>query len=208
HLFDRDFIKDRLKIKDWKHEKGSITMLEDLIKENDINLDSIGLNSDDVEFIGALIEGDRDFSTKSARKIPKYLFDIVNNKRNSVDVDKFDYFTRDCYYSGTKRQFDFSRLMRLSRVMNDEIVYYYKEYYHIYELFHTRYSLHKTVYKHRVVRAIDHMMCDVLDDAKKYLAKKFGFEDFKDAISKGEKYIRLSDSIFHEIEYSQAKVLE
>ncbi|CAG8561091.1 13894_t:CDS:10, partial [Racocetra fulgida] len=100
------------------HDLGSITMLKDLIKENDINLDSIGLNSDDVEFIGALVKGDRDFST---------------------------------------------------------------------------------------IRAIDHMMCDVLEDAKKYLAKKFGFEDFKDAISKGEKYIRLSDSIFHEIEHSQAE---
>lgn len=25
------------------------------------------------------------------------MFDIINNKRNSIDVDKFDYITRDTY---------------------------------------------------------------------------------------------------------------
>ncbi|CAG8856332.1 22363_t:CDS:2, partial [Gigaspora margarita] len=95
--------------------------------------------------------------------------------KNSIDVDKFDYFARDCYHSGAKRLFDFSRLMRLSRVMNDEIVYYYKE-----------------------LRAIDHMICDVLEKADHYY-------NFKSAINERnpEKYMRLSDYIFHEIEHSE-----
>ena len=29
--------------------------------------------------------------------ITKWVFDIVANKRNSIDVDKFDYMTRDSY---------------------------------------------------------------------------------------------------------------
>ncbi|CAG8731083.1 2383_t:CDS:10 [Dentiscutata erythropus] len=206
HLFDRDFIQDCLGIK-WKHEDGSVTMFKDLLEKNSINLNSIGLiHDEDVEIIEALIRGKSDQQTK--RQIPKYLFEIVNNERNSIDVDKFDYFTRDCYYAGVKRSFDFSRLMRLSCVKNDKIVYYHKECYLIYDLFHTRYSLHKTVYKHRIVRAIDHMICDVLKGAKQYLAKKYGFKDFEDAINNAEKYIRLSDSIFHEIEHSEDKELE
>ena len=80
----------------------------------------------------------------------RYLFDVVANNRNSIDVDKFDYLERDCYYLGVKSAFDFSRLMRFSRVVNDQITYYFKECYNIYELFHTRYSLHKKIYHHRV----------------------------------------------------------
>ncbi|KAF0526937.1 HD phosphohydrolase domain-containing protein [Gigaspora margarita] len=203
HLFDRDFIKEYLGI-GWKHEEGSLTMFEDLINKNPIDLESMGLKRpDDVEIIKALIKGDPKYLTKSTRNIPKYLFNIVNNGKNSLDVDKFDYFARDCYYSGVKIQFDFHRLMRLSRVMDDEIVYYYKECYLIYELFHTRYSLCKTVYKHRVVRAIEHMICDVLKQAKQYLEKKFEVESFEDLINDGEKYMQLSDSIFYEIEHSK-----
>ena len=38
-----------------------------------------------------------------------FLFDIVANMRNSVDVDKFDYLSRDCKYVGMKYSYDFSR---------------------------------------------------------------------------------------------------
>lgn len=199
HLFDRDFIKNRLGM-NWKHEKGSITMFEDLLKKNSITMKSINLEDEDKEFIKALIKGDKKYNINKPDKDkrPNYLFDIVNNEKNSIDVDKFDYFARDCYYSGAKRLFDFSRLMRLSRVMNDEIVYYYKECYLVYDLFHTRYSLHKTLYKHCTVRAIDHMICDVLEKADHYY-------NFKSAINERnpEKYMRLSDYIFHEIEHSE-----
>src|ERR1051325_11020439 len=80
----------------------------------------------------------------------QFLFDIVANKTNSIDVDKFDYLARDCHYLGIKTVFDFSRLMNFSRVNGDQIAYYDKECYNIYELFHTRYSLFKRAYYHRV----------------------------------------------------------
>ncbi|CAG8830014.1 16655_t:CDS:2, partial [Gigaspora rosea] len=81
---------------------------------------SIDLSTDDLKVIKNLIKGDR---TKSS----PYLFDIVSNKRNSVDVDKFDYLARDCYYLGMKSLFDSPRLMRFSYVTEDQIVYHHKE---------------------------------------------------------------------------------
>ncbi|CAG8660670.1 19199_t:CDS:2, partial [Gigaspora rosea] len=103
------FIKECLGI-GWKQEEGSITMFEDFLNKNLIDLDSIGLKKpDDVEIIKALIK----------------------------------------------------------------------------------------------VRAIDHMICDVLKQAKQYVEKKFEVESFKILINAGEKYMRLSDSIFYEIEQSK-----
>ncbi|CAG8754854.1 15164_t:CDS:2, partial [Racocetra persica] len=75
-----------------------------------------------------------------------------------------------------------------------QIIYYHKDCYNIYEMFHTRYFLHKIVYKHNIGRAIDHMICDALEEANQYYK-------FKNAIRDPEKYMRLSDSIFYEIEY-------
>ena len=43
-------------------------------------------------------------------------YDIVANKRNNIDVDKFDYFVRDGHALGLKIQFNMLRLMQMSKV--------------------------------------------------------------------------------------------
>jgi HD superfamily phosphohydrolase len=78
-----------------------------------------------------------------------FLFDIVANKRNSIDVDKFDYIQRDCYNLNHPSSYDCSRLMNFNRVINNRICFEEKEVYTVYELFHTRYSLFKQIYTHR-----------------------------------------------------------
>eukprot|EP00981_Chlorochromonas_danica_P004377 scaffold875_cov183-Ochromonas_danica.AAC.4 len=45
-----------------------------------------------------------------------FLYDIVANKRNGIDVDKFDYFARDCHMLGLTKSFDSMRLMKFARV--------------------------------------------------------------------------------------------
>ena len=40
------------------------------------------------------------------------------------------------------------RLMTFSRVINDEICFLSKEVYNVYEMFHTRYTMHKQIYTH------------------------------------------------------------
>ena len=66
--------------------------------------------------------------SKNKKKLG-WIFDIVANKRNSIDVDKFDYMRRDSYHLGLKdTAFDYSTLMKEARVINDEICFPAKVY--------------------------------------------------------------------------------
>lgn len=42
---------------------------------------------------------------------------IVANERNGIDVDKWDYFARDCHMLGIKNTFDHTRCMKFARVV-------------------------------------------------------------------------------------------
>ncbi|CAG2195365.1 SAMHD1 [Mytilus edulis] len=46
-----------------------------------------------------------------------YMYEIVANKRNEIDVDKMDYFARDCHGLGMKSNFDHLRYIKQCRVM-------------------------------------------------------------------------------------------
>ncbi|RIB17102.1 hypothetical protein C2G38_1969271 [Gigaspora rosea] len=192
HVFDGDVIPGLgLNIK-WKHEDGSEKMFDYLY--DNMETHSIDLSTDDLKFIKNLIKGDR-------TKRSPYLFDIVSNKRNSVDVDKFDYLARDCYYLGMKSLFDSPRLMRFSYVTEDQIVYHHKECFNIYEMFHTRYTLYKKVYTHRVSIAINFMIRDALVEANPVY-------HFENIIKEPGEYIKLNDYILYKIEYEDRKPLK
>ena len=118
-------------------------MLEHLVEENNVDMDVA-----DLRLVKDLIQGIPRNSALFDEK--KFLFEVVANKRNSVDVDKFDYISRDCHNVGIKSSYDFARLMNFNRVINGEICFHAKEVFNIYEMFHTRYSLFKRVYTHRV----------------------------------------------------------
>ena len=159
-------------------------MLEYLIDENNIDMEK-----EDIDFIKSLIAGELKANEKP------FLYDIVANYRNGVDVDKFDYLTRDCYNIGIKTDYDCSRLFDFSRVINDEICFQEKEVYNLYEMFHTRFSLHKRVYSHKVSCAIENMYVDALIEAEPVL-------QLSKAIFDKEQFLTLNDSIVNTIENS------
>ena len=45
---------------------------------------------------------------------------IVSNERTGLDVDKFDYFARDCHALGLSNMFDHKRFMLMARVLRCE----------------------------------------------------------------------------------------
>lgn len=40
------------------------------------------------------------------------------NKRNGIDVDKWDYFARDCHNLGIRNSFDHNRFIKFARVID------------------------------------------------------------------------------------------
>ncbi|KAJ2488841.1 hypothetical protein IWW37_004469 [Coemansia sp. RSA 2050] len=186
HVFDSEFIPRACPGMTWSHEEGSEMMLHHTIDENHIDIDE-----GDIKFIKQLIRG----SSQPVGDEKMFLFDIVANKRNGVDVDKFDYIQRDCYNVGVNSSYDFQRLMLNSRVINDEVCYNAKEAFNLTEMFHTRYSLHKRVYSHRAAKAIEFMIVDALLIADPVL-------QISQSVTNPQKYQLLTDEIVRDIERS------
>jgi deoxynucleoside triphosphate triphosphohydrolase SAMHD1 len=94
-------------------------------------------------------------------------YQIVANKMCQVDVDKLDYIRRDCYHLGIKISDTFSRLVSKVRVVTNAsghhiLAWPKKLQFNIFNLFATRYRLHKQVYNHHAVKAHEFIIVDIL----------------------------------------------
>eukprot|EP01027_Heterolobosea_sp_BB2_P018252 GEZU01025740.1.p1 GENE.GEZU01025740.1~~GEZU01025740.1.p1 ORF type:complete len:454 (+),score=124.60 GEZU01025740.1:114-1475(+) len=195
HVFDNEFIPRAKPGYKWKHEDGSVMMLQHMIDDNNLDFEK-----EDINFLTDLIIGNQP-SNKNINDKKLFLHQIVSNSQNSIDVDKFDYLARDSYNLGMKSSYDFSRLINFSRVVNNEICFHAKEVYNLYEMFHTRYSLHKQVYTHRVGKAIEYMITDALLLADPYMK-------ISDSILDAEEYCTMTDSVLKVIERSKGEELK
>ncbi|KAI8899413.1 hypothetical protein BC833DRAFT_585820 [Globomyces pollinis-pini] len=190
HLFENGFIRHALPKSTWTHEQASEDMLSYMVEQNP----AVDINDAELTFIKDLIHG------KPRSKYPEaskgFLFEIVANTRNSIDVDKFDYILRDCHNVGMKETINPSRLITLSRVIDNQICFNQKEAYNLYEVFHCRFSLFKQVYTHRVSTAIEYMIKDIFLLADPHLKISQNIHDMS-------QYVFLDDSILLAIERSQ-----
>ena len=153
HLFDNDFLKtfysDR-QTQNLHHEERSCSILRKIISEYQIQL-----SSERVDIICDLIH--------PKQKILKqaWIYEIVANCDNGIDVDKFDYLSRDCYNLGVSKSFCHLRLLKYARVIKNHICYPKKMIFEINNLFQTRYMLHNQFYNHQVVKSIEFMITDI-----------------------------------------------
>ena len=168
HLFDDLFLP---KLPNYKelgevviHELRSIIILKELIKNN-----SIPISEDELLVIGDLINPKTSNydNWKEEFKVGKWIFEIISNPRNNVDVDKFDYINRDNRAIGLKLDVDFSRLIMQARVINDEICYPIQAKENLYHLFFIRYQLHRRIYSHKTVKSIEILFCRLLFELEK-----------------------------------------
>ncbi len=196
HMFDNEFVP-LITQKPWTHENMSIRMLEHLVEDNDISIED-----SDLKFIQSLIDP-KNCSIPHQFREKKYLYDIISNTRNGIDVDKFDYVRRDCHYIGMNSSFDDRRLMNLCRVVDQQICFHEKEVYDVYELFHMRYRLFREVYSHNTSKAVELMICDILYHANPL----FKFSEIVES-EDPKLFMRMTDGLLTEIEFNANPTLK
>ena len=149
HFFDNFFLSDRIPNSKFRHhEYRSCKLFEFIVKKY-----KISLCDDEIKIINRMIDPDINDS---------FLYQIVCNKINGLDCDKFDYIVRDTYNIGLAYSFDVMRLIDQAKVINNKICFRSKCSFDISDLYYTRYKLHKQIYTHRVVRAIEYMVLDII----------------------------------------------
>ena len=96
--------------------------------------------------------------------------ELISNKRNGIDVDRLDYLIRDslcCFGKPTmdvrvNRLFNSARIISVNNGEDYKMAFEQKMAVTIRDLFALRAKLHKSVYQHHVVKAVGHMIGDIL----------------------------------------------
>ena len=170
-------------------------LLDYLVDENNIDLER-----EDLRMIKDIVLGDKP-PIGSLNEKP-WLYDIVCNKANSIDVDKFDYISRDAYHIGIKNIFfDNDRIIDSMRVMGNSISFHCKTDYQLYGLFQTRHKLFKEIYLHKVVMALDYMV----NDALLLASRKFNFIE---GLNDPQLYSTFTDDMLYKIQTSKKPYLK
>uniref|UniRef100_A0A672K2P5 HD/PDEase domain-containing protein n=1 Tax=Sinocyclocheilus grahami TaxID=75366 RepID=A0A672K2P5_SINGR len=209
-----------------QHEQMSVLMFDDIVKclkdENEDVLKKHGLDDKDATFIKELIEGaktsevqtDTPWTYKGRDEDKSFLYEIVANKQNGIDVDKWDYFARDCHHLGIRNSFDHQRLLKFARVCEvsgrKHICFRDKEADNVYDMFRTRYTLHRQAYQHKICNIIEDMLAEALVRADRDLheGKPEDMLKISEAIKTAEDYSELTDEIFEQILSSTADNLK
>ncbi|KAK0062608.1 deoxynucleoside triphosphate triphosphohydrolase SAMHD1 [Biomphalaria pfeifferi] len=172
-LFSKKFIPGLIENNSKLRQRNKL-MFEHMLKENQLEdklKEKFNINPTDLIFIKELIDGYKATGStmwpyEGRKEKQAFLFEIVQNLRNGIDVCKFDYMARDSQNLGISNNFDFRRYMEFARVMEvdgeKQICNKDKEVGNLYNMFFTRYNLHKFAYQHPVVCGIDEMVLDVL----------------------------------------------
>lgn len=223
HLFDGLFMTRARPGHSWTHEQGSVALLRHLLRKN--NLES-EFTPEDLLFVEELIDTPKDIKDpakpwpcrgRSPQKC--FLYQIVANKLNGVDVDKWDYFARDCHHLGIANQFQHKRLIHKARVLEDQnhrhiLCFSDKDCLNIFSMFATRNFLHRLAYQHPVSNGIEIMIVEAFVEADRVLKENRTDQSLLDSlglqgplsesIDDIEGYARLDDSIFLRILHCQS----
>ncbi|XP_030902865.2 deoxynucleoside triphosphate triphosphohydrolase SAMHD1 isoform X1 [Melopsittacus undulatus] len=225
HMFDGRFIPLTRPDWKWKHETASVKMFEHLIASNELEevMKSYGLVlEEDMAFIKEQIGGPTDEAAceiswpyRGRPKEKSFLYEVVANKKNGIDVDKWDYFARDCHHLGIQNNFDYKRLLKFIRVCEVKnqrhICTRDKEVGNLYDMFHTRNCLHRRAYQHKVGNIIEIMITEALQKADKfYKIEGSGGKQYQisTAMEDMEAYTKLTDNIYLEILHSSSPELK
>ena len=190
HAFDDIFLKKCAPNSEYRHhEKRSQLLLNIMYNNYDT-----GLCQQEIEIIKNIIE------PTDVHNYSDYKYSLINNKINSIDLDKFDYIKRDTHKIGVNTSFNPIHLMKMSKIINNKVCYSEKVYHLLYDMYQTRFRLHKEFYHHHASESIEFMFADSLILADKELG-------ISQTISNSD-FISITDNILHQIEYSNNNNLQ
>ncbi|XP_067121332.1 deoxynucleoside triphosphate triphosphohydrolase SAMHD1-like [Centruroides vittatus] len=207
----------------WKHEDSSIRIFDYIVAKYNLAAEfkKFGIDQDGICFIRDLIKGNMvNIYDKRA-----FLYQIVNNEDSGLDVDKWDYYLRDCHYLGIKCGFEYKRLMQFARVIEvngkNIICFRDKVKSSVYGMFRTRSELHHAAYQHRMAKRIDSVFCNALIKADGIVrapnGEVFQFYDWTKAVTESNeitndimtKYCMLIDNnVYSALKYSGNEEIE
>lgn len=205
HLFDQQFIRKARPNESWEHENASVGMIREIFKK--IEQDYVEEN--EIDLIENLIKEQEEPTeyTKRIREKKPFLFEIIANKLNSIDVDKWDYFSRDCHMLGLHHNFQCERSIKLARVVKHEdwhISFPKSDYHHMFDMFYSRFTIHRRACLHPVVKAVEMMITDALLNADVHLKfpPNVAPNDQKclsQSIDDMKAYLWVTDNVLHQI---------
>lgn len=178
HAFDDIFIKNS-ELCDHEmalHEARSCIIVEHIIKNNDI-LNKF-MTDYDIKFIQNLIdppEGSNGF-----------IYQIVSNTLNGLDIDKYDYLCRDRHHIGLDPSFNHMRLIENIMIIDNKIVYPDKSKNDIYNMFQTRHTMHRIAYGHKGVVSAQYIVTEIMEIIDKVI-------NITESITNIEQFAKMTD---------------
>jgi HD superfamily phosphohydrolase len=157
---------------------------------------------EEIALIGQMINPEPGF--RQAKHWDFWMYQIVANKDSGLDVDKMDYLIRDCAVVGLDiNKENIYRVIDSAKVVDNTIAFPKKTFTSltIFNLFETRFKLHKALYQHHTVRGIE---LQIIDCFLKNV------DEFGIFLSPGqfpkhiEDFCSLDDSLIDRIQYKEA----
>jgi HD superfamily phosphohydrolase len=180
HFFDHHFLSDLTNpLKD--HENRSIHILKYIQTKYYLKLSEEDINEITKMIMPAITDG--------------YKYQIVANEKSGYDTDKLDYLNRDAHHLGLPYKYDYTRILKQIKVIDDQICFPIKQLSNVYELFELRYKLHQQVYQHPVISCVEMMILDIFKLSPLNREKEEYITDI-------EKFKRLSDDYINHIYYT------
>jgi deoxynucleoside triphosphate triphosphohydrolase SAMHD1 len=183
HVFDDAFINNSIYADHpmATHEARSGQIIKLIVKQDPILSEFI--SDEDIRFIQQLIDPDKGRDG--------FIYQIVSNTLNGLDVDKYDYLVRDHHHVGTSTAFDHMRLIENVLVIDNRIVFPEQSKQDIYNLFLTRHSLHRTVYGHKGVVSAQYIVTEVMSILDRVIRIGESIADF-------DRFVKMTDEYIHQ----------
>ena len=153
HAFDNEILPRLLGDTPYReHEWRSGQLLRQIVKDRELHF-----TEEELVFIETCIHP----NPEEVHSRP-FLYEIVSNATNGIDVDKFDYLRRDPYNLGLDYHFNSDRLIDQARVIEGHICFPEKLGSAIMQMASVRYNFLRDICNHPVVKAIEYMITDAI----------------------------------------------